>query len=330
MARSPIRGIDPPTDSASGGAPGVVEAKAPVVDVTQNESSKSATAIGDADAAQDTPSASAESAPEAQADQAPVDGAVETEPTQEAVKVPLKKPLGLSLRKPPAEVKPPPSNKMQIDGAIELTLSAANTAVDAAQEIQRLRAELEMVSAASQRSRRLLMGATLLIAVSMTAALTGALIFYQRSFADFQALAKINREVLMTFAGEVKGLTATSRTIEETVKVSAQALAAAGSQTEEIRKAIQGFTAAQKSLEAKIAPASAYEKQFSGLKQPLDDLTTMNNAMTSRLVEMERARQAREQAMKPVVEAPKAEAPKTPPKPAPSRDTNRENMVRYP
>jgi hypothetical protein len=219
---------------------------------------------------------------------------------------------------------------MQIDGAIELTLSAANTAVDAAQEIQRLRAELEMVAAGSRRSRRMLLGATLLIAVCTTAGLTGALIFFHRSFVEFQAVAKVNRDVLMTFAGEVRGLTITSKSIEETVNLSAQALAASSAQTEDIRKAIQSFTAAQKTLEAKIAPASAYDKQFSGLKQPLDDLTAMNNAMTSRLLEMEKARQARDQAMKPVVEAPKVEAPKPAQKPEQSRDSNRENMVRDP
>jgi len=232
-------------------------------------------------------------------------------------------------------VKPPPSNKMQIDGAIELTLSAANTAVDAAQEMQRLRAELEMVSNASRRSRWLLMAATLLIAASATAGLTGALMFYQQSLDEFKTLAKINREMLLTFAGEVKGLTTTSKTIEETVQISAQALAAASTQTEDIRKAIQGFTAAQKSLEAKIAPASAYDRQFSGLKQPLDDLTASNEAINSRLIEIEKARQARDQARKAVIEAPKVEAPKVEPpkapaKPEASREQSRENMVRYP
>jgi hypothetical protein len=322
--------VDPNPEQGSGGQSAPSGSKAPVVDITQNESS--ATSLEGADSApeQEPSSPSADAGSDAPVDVEPAVGVTAAETGAEPAKAPLKKPLGLSLRKPPAEVKPPPSNKMQIDGAIELTLSAANTAVDAAQEIQRLRAELEMVTAGSRRSRRMLMGATLLIAACTTAGLTGALIFFQRSFVEFQTVAKVNRDVLMTFAGEVKGLTITSKTIEETVKLSAQALAASNAQTEDIRRAIQSFTAAQKTLEAKIAPASAYDKQFSGLKQPLDDLTAMNNAMTSRLLEMEKARQARDQAMKPVVEAPKVEAPKPAPKPEQSRDSNRENMVRYP
>ena len=331
MARSPIRGIDVNPEQASGGPSKPVEATSAEVDVTQNGGAAATAAPPEpAPSTEPTPAVAEASPTEKAEDPEPAKAAAEAEAPAEPVKAPLKKPLGLSLRKPPAEVKPPPSNKMQIDGAIELTLSAANTAVDAAQEMQRLRAELELVSTASRRSRWLLMAATLLIAASATAGLTGALMFYQQSLDEFKTLAKINREMLLTFAGEVKGITSTSRTIEETVQISAQALAAASAQTEEIRKAIQGFTAAQKSLEAKIAPASAYDRQFTGLKQPLDDLTASNEAINSRLIEIEKARQARDQARKAMIEAPKVEPPKAPAKPEASREQSRENMVRYP
>lgn len=323
MARSPIRGVDPYKEEVGDGPPADAKAAAqPAVEAAQT----------------DSPTAAAEAEKTADEEPVPVNAAekpAEPEPESPPVepapaKTPLKKPLGLSLRKAPSEVKPPPGNKMQIDGAIELTLSAANTAVDAAQEIQRLRAELEMVSSASKRSRRLLFAAIFLIAACAAAGLTGALMFYQKSLLEFQTLAKINRDVLLTFAGEVKGLSTTSKSIEETVQVSAQALAAASAQTEEIRKAIQSFTAAQKALEAKIAPASAYDKQFSGLQQPIDDLTALNNTINSRLIEIEKARQARDQARRAVVEPPKAEPPKAPAKPEASREQSRENMVRYP
>lgn len=329
MAKSPIRGYDPSTDQAAGGRPESVEAAPAEVEAGKTEGDATAPVATDPAPPEEPAPENAETQPEKPAEAAPPAIAAEAETQSEPEKAPLKKPLGLSLRKPPSEVKPP-NNKMQIDGAIELTLSAANTAVDAAQEIQRLRAELEMVAAGSKRSSRLLLFATLLIAACTTAGLTGALIFYQRSVVEFQALAKINRDVLMTFAGEVKGLATTSRAIEETATVSAQALATASARTEEMRKAIQGFTAAQKSLEAKIAPTSAYEKQFSGLKQPLDALAALNDTINSRLIEIEKARQAREQARKPVAEAPKVEAPRTVARQEPKREAPKENMVRYP
>ncbi len=327
MARSPIRGVDPTTtEPTSGAQPAPNLTKPAEIEATQNEDASTTLEVSDSAPADEVISDSSEA--EEQKASASADASSDDAP--EPAKAPLKKPLGLSLRKAPAEVKPPPSNKMQIDGAIELTLSAANTAVDAAQEIQRLRAELEIVTASSRHSGKLLLFACLLISACATAGLTGALIFYQRSFTDFQALAKINRDVLMSFAGEVKGLTITSKTIEESVNLSAQALSASSTQTEEIRKAIQSFTAAQKTLEAKIAPASAYEKQFSGLKQPLDQLATLNETINSRLIEIEKARQAREAARKPVAEAPKIEAPKAPAKPEASAQTKRENLVRFP
>lgn len=326
MARSPIRGRDPINEQGSGSPSEGQETPPAAVENSQTESIASTAAVSESGPSEEQ-SANVDAKPE----EIPVVGEV-TEASPEPAKAPLKKPLGLSLRKPPAEVKPPPTNKMQIDGAIELTLSAANTAVDAAQEIQRLRAELEMVTAGSRSSGRMLLFATILITVAATAGLTAALLFYRNSFAEFQMVAKTNRDVLMTFAGEVKGLTITSKAIEDTVKVSAQALSASSAQTQEIRKAIQGFTAAQKALEAKIAPASAYEKQFAGLKQPFDELAALNNTITSRLIELEKARIAYDQARKPqvIIEAPKVEAPKTQPKPEASQATNRENLVRYP
>ena len=81
---------------------------------------------------------------------APTEKAAEAPP--EGGKTPLKKPLGLSLRKPSGgmasvaisatETKPAPPTRSPIEEAIELALASASTAVDSAQEIQRLRTEV--------------------------------------------------------------------------------------------------------------------------------------------------------------------------------------------
>jgi hypothetical protein len=68
----------------------------------------------------------------------------------EGGKSPLKKPLGLSLRKPSTEAKPAPTPKTPIEEAIELALASASTAVDSAQEIQRLRNEVQTIAVLGQ------------------------------------------------------------------------------------------------------------------------------------------------------------------------------------
>ena len=246
-------------------------------------------------------------------------------------KSPLKKPLGLSLRKPSTEAKPAPTPKTPIEEAIELALASASTAVDSAQEIQRLRNEVQTIIAASKRSSMVLFYSTILVIVFVGAGLFGALVYYKRSFNEFEAVARVNRDALLAFAGEINGLVATSEKIEASVKVSEQALSSANAQTEEIRKAIQGFTAAHNALTAKIPPANAYDKPISALKQSIDDLTTANKTISTRLADMQQAQTAREQAPPPPpVEKPKVEPQKKPPKRDQSVVSGRDSLIRYP
>ncbi len=246
-------------------------------------------------------------------------------------KSPLKKPLGLSLRKPSAEAKPAPTPKTPIEEAIELALASASTAVDSAQEIQRLRNEVQTIISASKRSSMVLFYSTILVIVFAGAGLFGALVYYKRSFNEFEAVARVNRDALLAFAGEINGLVATSEKIEASVKVSEQALSNANAQTEEIRKAVQGFTAAHNALTAKIPPANAYDKPISALKQSIDDLTSANKAISSRLSDMQQAQIAREQAPPPPpVEKPKVETQRKLPKRDQSVVSGRDSLIRYP
>jgi hypothetical protein len=245
-------------------------------------------------------------------------------------KSPLKKPLGLSLRKPMAEGKPAASPKSPIEEAIELALASASTAVDSAQEIQRLRNEVQSIIKGSRRSSMILFYSTVLVVVFAGVGLFGALVFYKRSYNEFEAVARVNRDALLAFAGEINGLIATSRKIEESVKVSEQALSAANAQTDEIRKAIQGFTAAHNALTSKIPPANAYDKPIAALKQSIDDLTAANKAINARLVDMQQAQITRDQAPPPPVAAPRVEVQKKPTRRDQSVVSRRDSLIRYP
>jgi len=248
----------------------------------------------------------------------------------EGGKSPLKKPLGLSLRKPSTEAKPAPTPKTPIEEAIELALASASTAVDSAQEIQRLRNEVQTIITASKRSNMILFYSTILVIVFASAGLFGALVFYKRSYNEFEAVARVNRDALLAFAGEINGLVATGVKIEESVKVSEKALSSANAQSEEIKRAVQGFTAAHNALTAKIPPANAYDKPISALKQSIDDLTAANKAISARLTDMQQAQVAREQAPPPPVEKPKVETQRKPPKRDQSVVSGRDSLIRYP
>jgi hypothetical protein len=269
---------------------------------------------------------------EAQGDGAPSEG----------VKSPLKRPLGLSLRKHMVEakaapaMKPAPATKAApvaktpIEDAIELTLASASTAVNSAQEIQRLRNELRTVVDGSRRADMTLLFASVFVVVSASLGLTGALVYYQRSLTEFAPVARANRDALLAFAGEINGLAGTSGKIEETVKVSEQALSATTALTEEIRKAIQGFTAQQNALAPKIPPASAYDKPIAALKQSLDELAVANAGVNTRLSDLQQAQNARHQTPQQPVAAPRVEAPKAPPRPATPAATGPDSLIRYP
>lgn len=251
--------------------------------------------------------------------------------SSEGGKSPLKKPLGLSLRnKAMSDAKPSMAPKSPIEEAIELALASASTAVDSAQEIQRLRNEVQGIIKGTRRSSMVLFYSTVLVVVFAGVGLFSALVFYKRSYNEFEAVARVNRDALLAFADEINGLVATSKKIDESVKVSEQALSAAGAQSEEIKKAVQGFTAAHNALTSKIPPANAYDKPIAALKQSIDDITAANKGINARLIDMQQAQAARDQAPPPPIEKPKVEAPKKPPKPDSSVVSRRDSLIRYP
>ena len=259
------------------------------------------------------------------------------ETAAEGAKAPLKKPLGLSLRKPGAamppmsESKPAPTPRSPIEEAIELALSSASTAVDSAQEIQRLRTEVQNIVNGARRSSMILLYTTLILIVAGSVGLFGSLVFYKRSYNEFEAVAKVNRDALLVFAGEINGLVATSKKIEESVKSTERALATTTAQSEELKKAMQGFTAAHNALTAKIPPAGAYDKPMAALKQSMDDLIAANKAISTKLAEVQKAQVVREQAPPPPpVEKPKVEAVKKPVSPTQSVQSGPDSMIRYP
>ena len=259
----------------------------------------------------------------------------------EGGKSPLKKPLGLSLRKPTggmasgptADPKPAATiNRSPIEEAIELALASASTAVDSAQEIQRLRTEVQTIVKGSRRANMILFYTTIILIVAGSVGLFGSLVFYKRAYNEFEAVAKVNRDALLAFAGEINGLIATSKKIEEAVKSTERSLATTAAQSDELKKAMQGFTSAHNALTAKIPPAGAYDKPMAALKQSMDDLTIASKAISAKLAEVQQAQVIREQAPPPPppVEKPKVEAPKKPTNPTQSVQSGRDGMISYP
>jgi len=300
--------------------------------ITVDKAKKTNEGAGEAPAVEEAP---AQAAAEAEKPVAAADS-----PT-EGGKSPLKKPLGLSLRKPTggmasgptADPKPAATvNRSPIEEAIELALASASTAVDSAQEIQRLRTEVQTIVKGSRRSSMILFYTTIILIVAGSVGLFGSLVFYKRAYNEFEAVAKVNRDALLAFAGEINGLIATSKKIEEAVKSTERSLTTTAAQSEELKKAMQGFTSAHNALTAKIPPAGAYDKPMAALKQSMDDLTTASKAISAKLAEVQQAQVIREQAPPPPppVEKPKVEAPKKPATPTQSVQSGRDGMISYP
>lgn len=233
-----------------------------------------------------------------------------------------------------AEAKSPARDgRSPIEEAIELALASASTAVDSAQEIQRLRGEVQTLIAGHKRNNKILIYAVLLILTIASGGVFGALVFYKRGFNEFDATAKVNREALTVFAGEINGLVAASKKIDEAIKLSAQTLKESQAMQEDLRKTIQALTVGQAALANKInAPAPVAtnnnDKAIAALQKGLDDLVAANRVIAQRIGE---------------IQAKQVTPPPAPPKPAatPSaaqraqaaraREAAREReMIRYP
>jgi len=231
-----------------------------------------------------------------------------------------------------------PAAKAPIDEAIEIALASAGTAVDSAQEIQRLRAEVDTLVSKGRRTNMILMYATLLLLVFGGCGLFGALVFYKRAYNEFEAVAKVNRDALLVFAGEINGLVATSKKIDESIANTGTQLSTSTAQLEEVKKALAGFAAAQNNLAQKVAtPAPAPDmKPVENLKGAIDDLSAQTKALAAKVNDL---------AQRPAPTAAAASsAPRNlSPPPAPvirgpgaaqngssRRVSERDNMLRYP
>jgi uncharacterized phage infection (PIP) family protein YhgE len=268
----------------------------------------------------------------APATEAKVEDAKEAAPAAEEAAKPTKK-----AKKAETEVTTAPA-KAPIDEAIEIALASAGTAVDSAQEIQRLRSEVDSLVSKGRRTNMILMYATLLLIVFGGCGLFGALVFYKRAYNEFEAVAKVNRDALLVFAGEINGLVATSKKIDDSIASTGQQLTASNAQLEEVKKALAGFATAQNALVQKLSvpPPAPDMKPVENLKQGLDDLNAQTKAIATKVNEL---------AQRPA--APAASASSAPrvlsPPPAPvirgpgaaqngssRRVSERDNMLRYP
>jgi hypothetical protein len=215
---------------------------------------------------------------------APKKAAAPSEPAPAAAPAtsPAKSLLARKVEKPVEQKSKPP-----IDEAIEIALAAASTAVDSAQEIQRLRGEVQTLVQGSRRNNKILFYATFLILVFAGAGVFGSLVFFKRAYNEFEAVAKVNREALIVFAGEINGLVAASKKIDEALKASSQMTAANQALNEEVSKNLQALTLAQNALAQKIPPANLYDKSFSQLQKGIDELVNANKAMATRIAELQ-------------------------------------------
>lgn len=176
--------------------------------------------------------------------------------------------------------------KPRLDEAIELALAAAGTAVDSAQEIQRLRGEVSTFINRNRRNNMILFYTTLLILVMGGVGVFGALVFYKRSLNEFEMMAKTNRDGLLAFAGEINALIATSKQMTETSKATMQALANVSVNAEELKKQMQTLQVSQNAMSAKVTLAANTDKTINAIKQGVDELQTAQKSLTTRLSEV--------------------------------------------
>ncbi len=273
----------------------------------------------------------------------PVEAAPEIEikiPAAAPSEKPAAKKLASALtRKPSAVVKEAPKvegPRSPIDEAIELALASASTAVDSAQEIQRLRSEVHGLIAGARRNNKILFYATMLILLVAGTGIFGSLVFYKRAYNEFEAVAKVNREALISFAGEINSLVAASTKIDEAVKSSNQALNGSAALTEEVKKNLQSLVVADTALAGKIPSMVSNEKALTALKQSIDELIASNKAIQMRLAEGALKAQpaaAASPAVRPIVRPPVRTAAKVAPRPVakPKKPVSElDSMIHYP
>ncbi len=229
--------------------------------------------------------------------------------------------------------------KAPLDEAIELALASASTAVDSAQEIQRLRTEVQTLITGGRKTNMILLYASILLLVFGGCGLFGALVFYKRAYNEFEAVAKVNRDALLVFAGEVNGLVASSKKIDEAISKTTEFLAASNERSEEVKKSMAGFTAAHNTLIQKLSapPPPPDTKPVDALRQAVDELSKDSKAMSQRIAELAQKVSAAPAAAAaasrnlgpvpaPVIRGPNAGGVN----PARARVSERDSMMRFP
>ena len=227
--------------------------------------------------------------------------------------------------------------KTHIDEAIEIALEAASTAVDSAQEIQRLRAETFKLVDGTRRNNKLVLYASVLIFGISSVSVFGSLVYFRRAMNDMEMLTSVNRDALLVFAGEINGLVATSKKIEEAGKAGASALDATSKAQAETANALQALSRATANVNLSLTQLGAQDKTLASIKTAVDELNAATKANTTRLNELRAAAAS----AKPVVApspgpapAPQAAPGRTPPptaaRPGTNANANAANRARPP
>lgn len=173
-----------------------------------------------------------------------------------------------------------------IEEAIEIALEAASTAVDSALEIQRIRNESFKLISETRKNSRLLLYTSALIFVLAGIAVFGSLVYFKRAMNDLDLITKVNRDALLVFSGEINGLVAIGKKIDENVKSSSLALDAITTAHGDLTKRIQGLSVALTAANASIAKLEAQERQFSDFKRSLDELSSATRSANAKAADL--------------------------------------------
>jgi len=233
---------------------------------------------------------------------------------------------------PAAEPKPSdPARKTHIDEAIEIALEAASTAVDSAQEIQRLRAETFKLVEGTRRNNKLVLYSSILIFGVSSIAVFGSLVYFRRAMNDMEMLTTVNRDALLVFAGEINGLLATAKKVDEAGKANAAALDATSKAQAETAQALQALSRATANVNLSLTQLGLQDKTLTAIKQSVDELNAASKANTTRLNELRAA--AAKPAPAPVpapAPAPQAAAPRAAAGAPPRANANAASRARSP
>ncbi len=177
-----------------------------------------------------------------------------------------------------------------VDESIQIALSAAGTATDAAQELQRLRLQVTSLIEGSKRSGMVLLYSGIIVLVIAGIILVGSILFYQRSLSRFEAITSVNRDALLAIAGQIKTMGEVAHNLEEATAATGQSLIAVTGREEELRKAIKVVSDSQTVLTTKIDGLTMSNDKIPGqVKQALDEAAKQSSAANAQIVDSVKA-----------------------------------------